>query len=112
MTHQIDLLGRPPVMRQITHEDIQHDCSDWRGEHIMRNIQRSLTTTFNVANAKATRSQPPKPRKLRPAKQQCGAPDCSNELERRSVSGVCKGHLHSDFCKCVQCRARELGGAR
>lgn len=39
----------------------------------------------------------------------CNHPHCDSVLERAGTSGVCREHLHSDWCVCPGCEKRNRG---
>ena len=40
-----------------------------------------------------------------PSQVSCAVPGCHARLWPRSMSGVCRAHVHADgFCRCAQCR--------
>ena len=35
----------------------------------------------------------------------CAHPGCTRALQAANLSGVCKGHMHGDACRCAWCRS-------
>lgn len=44
-----------------------------------------------------------KPRRKNKPATFCNAPGCDEKLTYRSMSMVCKDHMHGDYCQCKRC---------
>lgn len=110
MTGTIDILGRPPVMRPIAHEDMQPD-DDWRGLSIMANIPRHQGGTVNVQTALAAKK--PSPKFLgQSTGGVCAVDGCKNPLNVRNKMRVCQEHRHATECQCLQCKGKRERGLK
>lgn len=55
MTEQIDILGRPPIMKPVILEERQPepDTQDWRGEHLITRVPKARRSGFNMKSRDA-----------------------------------------------------------
>lgn len=97
MTFPIDLLGRPPVMRDHLSMDDPDEIEAgeaWKGKHLIR-IQR-VPHGGGLFNVKGAR---------------CKVPGCESRLGRNNTTTVCKAHNHTaPYCQCAGCIAKAMNG--
>lgn len=74
--------------------------SDWKGAALIRSVPRNPYAGNGNKPGWASGARP----KRRPT---CAVPGCLRQLGNQNHSGVCRDHVHSEWCACAPCAAKK-----
>ncbi len=105
MTYQVDILGRPPIMRPLPKPQIEQLKDNWRGRRFITDTE--LDPKQAQIN-KERRHQRVIGIQERAKRRVCAHPGCEKQLCLTNFVGVCQKHSHQKGCACSSCAEQVL----